>query len=331
MEESNVQRIDSPVTVCGDIHGQFYDLKELFKVGGDVPDTNYLFMGDFVDRGFYSVETFLLLLALKVRYPDRIYLIRGNHESRQITQVYGFYDECLRKYGSITVWRYCTEIFDYLSLSAIIDGKIFCVHGGLSPSIQTLDQIRTIDRKQEVPHDGPMCDLLWSDPEDTQGWGVSPRGAGYLFGSDVVSQFNAANDIEMICRAHQLVMEGYKWHFNETVLTVWSAPNYCYRLPAQRDRFAVTSHACYHFADAGMLLLFWNWMNICRETSPYSRPRRRRPEACRPRSHSQIISSKSPHVHVPCLKMSPPSVQHNKISAFKPVNSSHMQLLLDSL
>lgn len=151
--------------VCGDIHGQFYDLKELFKVGGDVPETNYLFMGDFVDRGYYSVETFLLLLALKVRYPDRITLIRGNHESRQITQVYGFYDECLRKYGSTDVWRYCTEIFDYLSLSAIIDGKIFCVHGGLSPSIQYLDQIRTIDRKQEVPHDGPMCDLLWSDPE----------------------------------------------------------------------------------------------------------------------------------------------------------------------
>ncbi|KAF1461805.1 Serine/threonine-protein phosphatase 4 catalytic subunit, partial [Pygoscelis antarcticus] len=167
--------------------------------------------------------------AWQVRYPDRITLIRGNHESRQITQVYGFYDECLRKYGSVTVWRYCTEIFDYLSLSAIIDGKIFCVHGGLSPSIQTLDQIRTIDRKQEVPHDGPMCDLLWSDPEDTTGWGVSPRGAGYLFGSDVVAQFNASNDIDMICRAHQLVMEGYKWHFNETVLTVWSAPNYCYR------------------------------------------------------------------------------------------------------
>lgn len=103
------------------------------------------------------------------------------------------------------------------------------MHGGLSPSIQSLDQIRTIDRKQEVPHDGPMCDLLWSDPEDTQGWGISPRGAGYLFGSDVVAQFNATNDIQMICRAHQLVMEGYKWHFNETVLTVWSAPNYCYR------------------------------------------------------------------------------------------------------
>ncbi|EMP24433.1 Serine/threonine-protein phosphatase 4 catalytic subunit B [Chelonia mydas] len=146
----------------------------------------------------------------------------GDHDLKRCQYV-------TEKSGWVTVWRYCTEIFDYLSLSAIIDGKIFCVHGGLSPSIQTLDQIRTIDRKQEVPHDGPMCDLLWSDPEDTTGWGVSPRGAGYLFGSDVVAQFNASNDIDMICRAHQLVMEGYKWHFNETVLTVWSAPNYCYR------------------------------------------------------------------------------------------------------
>ena len=130
-EESNVQNIQSPVTICGDIHGQFYDLRELFSVGGECPDTNYLFMGDFVDRGFYSVETFLLLLSLKVRYPDRMFLIRGNHESRQITQVYGFYDECLRKYGSVNVWRYCTDVFDYLSLSAMIDGRALCVHGGL--------------------------------------------------------------------------------------------------------------------------------------------------------------------------------------------------------
>jgi len=229
MEESNVQKVDAPVTICGDIHGQFYDLQELFKVGGDCPDTNYLFLGDFVDRGFYSVETFLLLLALKVRYPDRITLIRGNHESRQITQVYGFYDECLRKYGSVNVWRYCTEVFDYLSLSALIENKVLCVHGGLSPSISTLDQIRAIDRKQEVPHDGSMCDLLWSDPEDVQGWGLSPRGAGYLFGDSVVKTFNHTNDLELICRAHQLVMEGFKYMFNNSLVTVWSAPNYCYR------------------------------------------------------------------------------------------------------
>eukprot|EP01083_Nonionella_stella_P089532 249815_1 len=230
MEESNVQEVVAPVTICGDIHGQFYDLMELFRVGGDVPDTNYLFMGDFVDRGFYSVETFLLMLALKVRYPDRITLIRGNHESRQITQVYGFYDECLRKYGSVNVWRYCTEIFDYLSLSAIIDNRIFCVHGGLSPSIQTLDQIRVLDRKQEVPHDGAMCDLMWSDPDESIcGWGLSPRGAGYLFGPNVVEEFNHKNSLDLICRAHQLVMEGYKHMFNNTIVTVWSAPNYCYR------------------------------------------------------------------------------------------------------
>jgi len=113
-----------------------------------------VFVGDFVDRGFHSVETFLLLLALKVRYPDRMTLIRGNHESRQITTVYGFYDECVRKYGSASVWRYCTEVFDYLALTAVVDGKVLCVHGGLSPQVQEIDQIRLIDRKQEVPHEG---------------------------------------------------------------------------------------------------------------------------------------------------------------------------------
>jgi serine/threonine-protein phosphatase 4 catalytic subunit len=128
------------------------------------------------------------------------------------------------------VWRYCTEIFDYLSLSALIDDRIFCVHGGLSPLVNTLDQIRLIDRKQEVPHEGAMCDLLWSDPdENTSDWGISPRGAGYLFGADVVQQFNKANNVDLICRAHQLVMEGFKYHFDDQLVTVWSAPNYCYR------------------------------------------------------------------------------------------------------
>ena len=186
-------------------------------------------MGDFVDRGYNSVETFLLLLTMKVRWPDRVTLIRGNHESRQITQVDGFYDECRRKYGNANVWRYCTEVFDYLALGALIDGKAFCVHGGLSPSIHSLDQIRAIDRKQEVPHDGAMCDLLWSDPEDIDGWTVSPRGAGFLFGGNIVAQFNRVNNLDLVARAHQLVMEGHKSMFNDTLVTVWSAPNYCYR------------------------------------------------------------------------------------------------------
>ncbi|KAF2493817.1 Metallo-dependent phosphatase [Lophium mytilinum] len=319
IEEGNVVGVDAPVTICGDIHGQFHDLMELFRVGGDVPDTNYLFMGDFVDRGFYSLESFLLLLCLKVRYPDRITLIRGNHESRQITTVYGFYDECLRKYGSANVWRYCCEVFDYLALGALVSGAattlepsdapfadlnsqasmpgldqdieietlnasgevmfrfarnseqsssaapsqntsssplptpartgapgtgasssssgstgsstgaVLCVHGGLSPLIDTIDKIRLLDRKQEVPHEGAMCDLLWSDPDEIDGWGLSPRGAGFLFGADIVKCFNYKNDLSLIARAHQLVMEGFKEMFDSTIVTVWSAPNYCYR------------------------------------------------------------------------------------------------------
>ncbi|KID97851.1 Serine/threonine-specific protein phosphatase/bis(5-nucleosyl)-tetraphosphatase, partial [Metarhizium majus ARSEF 297] len=309
IEEGNVVTVSAPVTICGDIHGQFHDLMELFRVGGDVPDTNYLFMGDFVDRGFYSLESFLLLLCLKVRYPDRMTLIRGNHESRQITTVYGFYDECLRKYGSANVWRYCCDVFDYLALGAIVlgasntlssasgpvdeeteievcdqngsimsrfprqrqrqqssqpsssqeqgangsgpagqtgppgsgasgssngsvgnpAGAVLCVHGGLSPLIDTVDKIRLIDRKQEVPHEGAMCDLLWSDPDDIDGWGLSPRGAGFLFGADIVKVFNHRNDLSLIARAHQLVMEGFKEMFDASIVTVWSAPNYCYR------------------------------------------------------------------------------------------------------
>jgi len=229
-EEQNVHHVAIPATVVGDIHGQFYDLLELFDVGGQVPYVNYVFMGDFVDRGYYSVETFLLLLALKVRYPKRVTLIRGNHESRQITQVYGFYDECLKKYGNTNVWKYCVDVFDCLCLSAVVDNSVLCVHGGLSPSLDTLDQIQDLHRVQEPPHEGPMCDLMWSDPDDDiQGWGISARGAGYVFGPDIADQFLYANHLELIARSHQLAMEGFKYFFGQLLVTVWSAPNYCYR------------------------------------------------------------------------------------------------------
>jgi len=186
-------------------------------------------MGDYIDRGYYSVETITLLVCLKVRYPGRVHILRGNHESRQITQVYGFYDECLRKYGSAKVWRLFTDLFDHLPLSALVEGKIFCLHAGLSPSLDTLDHIRELDRVAEIPHEGPICDLMWSDPEDTTGWGISPRGAGYIFGGDIVQQFNSINNLSLIARAHQLVMEGHKMMFESSLCTVWSAPNYCYR------------------------------------------------------------------------------------------------------
>jgi serine/threonine-protein phosphatase 2A catalytic subunit len=250
-----------PCTQVGDIHGQFADLLELMRIGGRAPDTNYLFLGtaatlakphrtalrrparvhpppscllsnsagDYVDRGYDSVETVCLVLALKLRWPSRVFLLRGNHESRQITQVYGFYDECLRKYGSARVWQYITDAFDFLPLAATVDGDIFCPHGGLSPSLDTLDNIRGLDRRQEVPHEGPMCDLLWSDPDDRPGWGVSPRGAGFTFGQDVSEQFNHSNGLNLIARAHQLVQDGFEWAHDHAVVTVFSAPNYCFR------------------------------------------------------------------------------------------------------
>eukprot|EP00038_Savillea_parva_P019708 m.28477 g.28477 ORF g.28477 m.28477 type:complete len:314 (-) comp4521_c0_seq1:274-1215(-) len=229
MKESNVQPVACPVTVVGDVHGQLYDLLEMFHIGGDAPDTNYLFMGDYVDRGIHSVETVSLVVALKVRYPERVTMIRGNHESRQITQVYGFYEECLRKYNTPDVWIMFTDLFDYIPLTALVENQIFCPHGGLSPNLDTLDHVRALDRFTEVPHEGLLCDLLWSDPHERPGWGISPRGAGYTFGQDISETFNYYNGLTLISRAHQLVMEGYNWSHGRNVVTVFSAPNYCYR------------------------------------------------------------------------------------------------------
>lgn len=230
IEESNVQPVSAPVTICGDIHGQFYDLLELFRIGGEVPDTNYIFIGDFVDRGYNSVETFELLMCYKIKYPSHVTLLRGNHESRQITVVYGFLDEIVRKYGNSNPWSYCVEVFDLLPIGAVVDGEVLCLHGGLSPEIRTIDQIRTIERNVEIPHDGPFCDLMWSDPDNIETWVLSNRGAGWLFGSKVTMEFNHINNLQLIARAHQLAQDGYMYWFpNDILVTVWSAPNYCYR------------------------------------------------------------------------------------------------------
>jgi len=247
MEEANVTSVRSPVTVVGDIHGQWYDMQEMFEIAGKVPETNFLFLGDFVDRGYYSLECVSLVIALKVRYPKRIFFVRGNHESRQITQVYGFYDECLRKYGNANVWKFFTDLFDYYPLTGLVEKAIFCPHGGISPQLDTLDNILALDRIQEVPHEGPMCDIVWSDPDERTGWGISPRGAGYTWGQDLSEQYNHTNGLTLIARAHQLVMEGYAWQHDKNVVTIFSAPNYCYRCGNQAAVMELDEHLEYSF------------------------------------------------------------------------------------
>ena len=181
IKEDNVRIVHTPITICGDIHGLFFNLSELFNIGGRCLDTNYLFMRDYIDRGYQSIETLYLFLCLKIRYQTNIFLTRGNHHSTEITQLYGFYDEYVQKYGKTTVWKNFTELFNLLPLAAIANSIISCLHGGLSPEIKTIDQIRELDRKKDVPNTGPMYDLLWSDPEERTGWGFSLRRGIYFW------------------------------------------------------------------------------------------------------------------------------------------------------
>ena len=216
-----------PLVIVGDIHGQFEALLAFFDKCGYPPETNYLFLGDYVDRGKFSLETICLLLSYKILYPENIFLLRGNHESGSISKIYGFYDECKRRYN-IKLWKTFCDVFDCLPISAVVGGTVLCMHGGLSPELHSLDQIRAIERPLEIPESGLICDLLWSDPdEDVTGWGENDRGVSYTFGGDVVNEYLEKMDVSLICRAHQVVEDGYAFFQRRKMVTLFSAPNYC--------------------------------------------------------------------------------------------------------
>jgi diadenosine tetraphosphatase ApaH/serine/threonine PP2A family protein phosphatase len=239
--ETNVVDLRSPIIICGDIHGQLDDL--LFLLSEEVSGTgenHYLFMGDYVDRGHHSINTFLLLITLKLRDRDRYHLLRGNHESRSVSQQYGFYHECSVSYGHSWVWHRCNEIFDLLPIAAVVDRRIFSVHGGLSPEIPFVETIGEQDRVCEIPESGPLTDLVWSDPENVQEWRKNQRGAGFIFGPRQVQRWCQLNRFDFMTRSHQLAAEGYQWSFPSPersekslvkgkLLLVWSAPNYAYQ------------------------------------------------------------------------------------------------------
>ena len=226
-EQKMLVELEAPLHVCGDIHGQYYDLLRIFEHCGYPNDYNYLFLGDYVDRGKQSLETVCLLLCYKIKYPEKVTLLRGNHESSVTNRIYGFYDECKRRY-SIKLWKAFTDLFNYLPVAALIDDKILCMHGGLSPDLKNLQNIQDISRPTEIPDTGLLCDLLWSDPDkEAVEYDENDRGVSVIFGEKVVMDFNKKNDLDLIIRAHQVVDDGYEFFANRQLITIFSAPNYC--------------------------------------------------------------------------------------------------------
>ena len=219
--------LESPISILGDIHGQYSDLLRLFEYGGYPPKSNYLFLGDYVDRGKQSIETISLLMSYKIKYPENFFLLRGNHEAEIVNRLYGFYDECRRRY-SIKLWKQFTEMFNWMPVAALIDDKIFCVHGGLSPEMESIEQLYDIQWTTDVPNSGLLCDILWSDPSpDVEKWGENERGVSFVFSKEVVQQFLDDNCLDLVCRAHQVVEDGYEFFADQTLVTVFSAPDYC--------------------------------------------------------------------------------------------------------
>lgn len=237
--ETLLLEISAPLRICGDIHGQFTDLIRIFKLAGFPPDRKYLFLGDYVDRGRKGLECICLLLAYKIKYPTRIYLLRGNHESEAVSRIYGFREEIIERFNSSKLWWTFLRTFNYLPLAAVVDNSIFCCHGGISPEFMRPKfhnlsrDLNKIPRPLEVPLKGLICDLLWADPLDQVGHSIpigflpNERGCSWSFGYDVVENFLEKFDLDLIVRAHQVVEDGYEFYANRKLITIFSAPNYC--------------------------------------------------------------------------------------------------------
>ena len=235
-KRENIAILKTPLIICGCINAHFEELKDIFKICGNISETKYLFLGDYVGRGWNGLSTFILLILYLIKYPNNLVFLRGNHDSRTFSRMYGLYNECLQKYSNKyeaeDIYNMINELFDLLQLAAIVDNKYFCIHGGLSPDLKKLEEINKLERKKEIPENGIITDLIWSDPnEEVDEYVPSKKGAGQFYGEKAVQNFLKENsNIEMIIRSHELVDNGYKYQFNNKLLTVFSAPDYAGRV-----------------------------------------------------------------------------------------------------
>lgn len=219
---------EEEITVCGDIHGQYYDLLNIFEINGVPSPTNpYLFNGDFIDRGSFSVEVIVCMMAWKVCYPKQFFMSRGNHETKNLNKLYGFEGEVRHKYD-LKVYDLFSELFQFLPLSHCLNKKVFVTHGGLfSKDGVTLADIKKTNRTKEPGDEGIMVDCLWSDPADINGRHPSKRGISVMFGPDVTERFLESNNLKLVVRSHEVKPLGYEYQKGGKCLTVFSAPNYC--------------------------------------------------------------------------------------------------------
>ena len=239
--------------IVGDLHGNFFDLIRIFARNGYPPITNYIFLGDYVDRGDMSLETITLLFILKVCYPKNIFLLRGNHEFRAINKAYGFFNQIDDFYKSSDLWERFNQAFEYLPIACTINKQIFCVHGGLSNRLCKVNQINNLS----FPIDGSdlVTDLLWSDPTKyTATYNVNQRGNGCTFGALAVSHFLSDNNLKMMIRAHECV-NGYRYSFQNSLLTLFSSSKYTNMQN-----------------EAGYALIDDNSSVFCFQLEPFSRP-----------------------------------------------------------
>ncbi|QLG73460.1 hypothetical protein HG535_0E05440 [Zygotorulaspora mrakii] len=227
LNQPSLLKLQAPIKVVGDVHGQFNDLMRILKLSGKPPETNYLFLGDYVDRGKQSLETILLLLCYKIKYRDNFFMLRGNHESANVTKMYGFFDECKRRTSSKT-WKMFVDVFNTLPFAAVIQDRIFCVHGGISPELNSLNQLQKIIRPTDIPDEGLITDILWSDPDaQARDWSSNDRGVSFVFGKKNVADFCSKFNFDLVIRGHMVVEDGYEFFAKKKLVTIFSAPNYC--------------------------------------------------------------------------------------------------------